>query len=295
MEELADQDNEIQPLSPKEMAEIRSNIYRKLRLPATSGSVQLFPGGIRSWMLRTVAAAMLVCIAVPVYYWLKPAAAGKINKLYSLLEVRTGAEELRKITLPDSTIVLLNANSILYYSSNFQDQAVREVRLTGNAFFSVKKDRKHTPFIVRANETSITVLGTELNVNARSEETEVALASGKVKVAQAGNDSNAIFLQPGEKLKLDMTSRTFVKSEMNTQLYDAWTNGIWNFRQNTLEEITGLIREYYGTDIIFNKANSRHLRINAVLPVSGLQNLVAVIGHTLQIKIKLLNNQLIVQ
>ena len=48
----------------------------------------------------------------------------------------------------------------------------------------------------------VTVLGTQFNVNARSGQAEVALASGKVKVELAGSQTSAEYLEPGEKLKI---------------------------------------------------------------------------------------------
>ena len=208
-------------------------------------------------------------------------------------EIRTGDGEMKRITFSDSTVVMLNANSVLRYGNQFKEGASREVQLEGNAFFSVKKDRLDAPFIIHAHSLAVTVLGTEFNVNARSAATEVTLASGKVKVE--GSVGNISYLQPGERIKLDTTSQSFLKAKTDPALYHAWTKGEWNFHQTTLEAITGLISEYYGTKIIFNNSASKRLRINAVLPVSSLENLVSVVERTLQIKITVEQNQLIVQ
>jgi transmembrane sensor len=297
MEERTNRNNK--PLSSKEKEEIKNNIYKHLQLPATSGSIRFFPGGRNGWIPRTVAAAVLfIAIGTSVYLWFRPAAIGirtDTNGYAGLLEIRTGSGEMKRITLSDKTVVLLNANSIFRYSNDFQEGSSREVELEGNAFFTVQKDRLHAPFVVHTRSLNVTVLGTELNINARSAEPEVELASGKVKVEQKGGAGNTIYLQPGEKVKLDTAQNNFLKSEIHPQLYEAWTKGKWNFRQNTLEEITGLIREFYGVDILFKKQKSKKLRIDAVLPVTSLQNIVSVIEQTLQINIQVNNNQLIVQ
>ncbi len=301
MKEQTDRENfrKNKSLSPKEKAEIKNNIYKNLQLPAASGRIRFFPGGRNGWVLRTVAAAVLfILIGTPVYFWLRPTdrnIRNTVNTYAGLREVRTGGGEMKKITLNDGTVITLNANSILRYNNNFQEGAAREVELEGNAFFSVKKDRLHALFVVHARSLNVTVLGTELNVNARSAAAEVELASGKVKVEERGNKANTVYLQPGEKIKLDTLQNTFLRTKMNLQLYEAWTRGQWNFRQNTLEEITGLIREFYGVEILFQTEKSKKLRINAVLPVTNLQNIVSVIEQTLQINIQINDNQLIVK
>jgi transmembrane sensor len=299
MEERAAKGNNknIKPLSPQEKEEIRLNIFEHLQLPATSGSIRFFPGGKKNWVPQTVAAAVLLAIALPAYFWFRqPVKSSKAAIVYSSLqEIRTGSGEMKRIILQDSTVVLLNAGSALRFRGNFEEGQTREVELEGNAFFSVKKDRLHAAFVVKARSLSVTVLGTELNVNARSEAAEVELASGKVKVERKGDRENATFLLPGEKLRLDTASGEMLKTKMSPQLYYAWTKGEWNFRKNTLEEIMGLLREYYGVEVIFKKKNSKSMRIDAVLPVTSLQNIITVIRHTLQINVEVNNNQLIVQ
>lgn len=46
-----------------------------------------------------------------------------------------------KITLPDSSVVWLNANACLRYPREFSEQ-IRQVEIKGEAFFEVRKDEK---------------------------------------------------------------------------------------------------------------------------------------------------------
>lgn len=288
-----------EPLSSSEKAALKNEIYQDLQLPATSGRIRFFPGGKKGWLPRTVAAAVVLAFGgLAVYLALMPGRDTNDKKYAStdkVKEIRAGHGEMKRITLGDSTVVILNANSTLRYRHEFQRGASREVELEGNAFFTVKKDRLSAPFVIHTGSLAVTVLGTELNVDARSAAAEVALASGKVKVQGNGQHSDVVYLQPGEKIALDTLSHQLVKTKTNPALYNAWTKGEWNFQQTTLEEITGLIGEYYGTQTIFRHPANKRLRINAVLPVSNLENLVSVIARTLQIKIAVLDNQLIVQ
>ncbi|MEO6962624.1 MAG: FecR domain-containing protein [Puia sp.] len=296
VKELASGNYRVSPLSPEEKAVIKENIYQTLNMPSSAGPVSLFSGWKKNWR-EWAAVAALAVIGLPAYFLIRSdiKSAGEEKNNKNLLTVKTGAGEIKRIVLEDSSVVILNANSSLQCANHFQTGTSREVFLQGNAFFSVEKDRGHSPFVVHAGSLVITVLGTELNVNARSAETEVELTRGKVKVEQVSDKSTTIYLQPGEKIKLDASRKTLIRSKMSPDLYSAWTQGEWNFHQTSLQDITGLLKEYYGVETVFINERTRHLRINAVMAVSSLYKLVPVIEQTLQIKIEILNNRLIVQ
>ena len=84
-----------------------------------------------------------------------------------LVECYIPTAEIRELTLPDGTYVMLNSKSILLYPEKFTGET-RSVYLIGEANFKVKPDKKH-PFIVKANDYQVTALGTEFNVNAYPE------------------------------------------------------------------------------------------------------------------------------
>jgi len=67
-------------------------------------------------------------------------------------------------TLDDGSIIALNANTTLRYPERFEDR-IREVHLSGEAFFEVAPDKEH-PFIIDAGFTKVQVVGTAFNVKA---------------------------------------------------------------------------------------------------------------------------------
>ncbi|HDR51316.1 MAG TPA: hypothetical protein ENN90_06810, partial [Mariniphaga anaerophila] len=68
------------------------------------------------------------------------------------------------VVLPDGTNLWLNAGSHLRYGIPFIREN-REVELTGEAFLDVVKNEK-SPFVVKAGNALVEVLGTQFNVNA---------------------------------------------------------------------------------------------------------------------------------
>ena len=87
-------------------------------------------------------------------------------------------DAITKITLPDSSIVWLNANACLRYPREFSEQ-VRQVEIIVQALLEVSKDEKK-PFIVQTDGIGIRVLGTTFNVDAEPEKTEITLLTGKI-------------------------------------------------------------------------------------------------------------------
>lgn len=106
-----------------------------------------------------------------------------------------------KIQLPDGTQVWLNADSKITYNEKFQG-ALREVQLTGEAFFDVVRDETR-PFVIHTNAIDVKVLGTSFNVRSYEDEknTETSLIHGSVEVTLRSDPAQKKYeLKPGQKL-----------------------------------------------------------------------------------------------
>jgi ferric-dicitrate binding protein FerR (iron transport regulator) len=288
VKELASDTYHIQPLSAEEKASIKTSIYQRLDLNENSEG----PSSNRKYYWLLSAAAFFAIAVISSFILFKP--GDKISEAQPLFTIIRSDKETREITLPDSSVVILNAGSSLKYNNNFFDQPDREVFLEGNAFFKVTKQADKRHFVVHAKSLDITVLGTQFNVNARSAATDVGLTSGKVKVTLPGNDGEAYML-PGEKLKLDTAQKQLIKTKLDTKLYSAWTEHKWNFQQTKLEDVAGLINEYYGITTEFKNEKHRKLKITAVIPVTNMEMLARILSKTLHIDIESINDRLIIQ
>lgn len=275
-------------LSKREKATLKNEIFQRIGVPQTRQETRI----VRLPLRATIAAAVLL-LAVAV--WLIKGAPGMAKEKPVLLAEHSGPSEIKTILLPDSSVVILNAGSSLQFNSNLGTTESREVWLEGNAFFTVKKDAAIRKFVVHARSLNVTVLGTELNVDARTAATEVTLVSGKVKVAQPGKAIDPVYLLPGYKASFDTANGSLTLSAANASLYSAWTEGKWNFRHTSLEEIARLISEYYGTNVSFHKEKSKHLSINAVIAVGSLQKLIPVLEQTLHLQMTLSGNRLVIE
>lgn len=142
-----------------------------------------------------------------------------------------------KITLPDSSVVWLNANACLRYPREFSKQ-IRQVEIKGEAFFEVRKDEKK-PFIVQTDGIGIRVLGTTFNVDAEPEKTAVTLITGKIGLYKNTNQSQTAdqILLPGEQAVFYKPDNTLEVSTIRPESTTSWITGKFMFRDSPLEEI----------------------------------------------------------
>jgi len=112
-----------------------------------------------------------------------------------------------QVELPDNSMVYLNNNSSITYDEAF---TTREVKLTGEAFFSIVKDNQ--PFVVKTQLGDIKVLGTEFNVNSAAEQIEVEVEEVSVEVKAKGEELKTQ-IRKGEKALLKSTNKVIDKAK----------------------------------------------------------------------------------
>ncbi|MEN8250788.1 MAG: FecR family protein [Bacteroidota bacterium] len=111
-----------------------------------------------------------------------------------------------QLILSDGTKIWLNSESTLKYPSVF-DKKKREVILTGEAYFEVKKGDDYEPFIVNTSDISIEVTGTSFNVMAYPFEDviETTLVEGSVTLYREDKEltrMQPVYLKPNQKATL---------------------------------------------------------------------------------------------
>ena len=274
----------MQPLSAAEKSDLKESIYRRLDLPVSEFSIKH-----TIFQVLKYAAIFIPILLVPLFI------VHKKNAPLVLITESTGFKEVKTIVLPDSSEVILNANSSLTYSFERGSHQDRELNLTGNAFFKVRKKSDLRKFIVRTNGLAVEVLGTEFNVDARSKATAVVLTRGKVKLSLDGAPQATAYMNPGEQVVLDTTNQSLKKTVIDPLLYSAWTSGKWNFSSTSLSDIARLVFEYYGIETVFPDEKTKRIKLSAVIPVTDLGSLTNILSKTLNLTIQEYHDQLHIQ
>ncbi|HEV2479339.1 MAG TPA: FecR domain-containing protein [Puia sp.] len=173
-----------------------------------------------------------------------------LQKQPAYIEVATGYQQLRKVRLPDSSVVWLNSATHLSFDSDFINH--REVRLSGEAFFEVRTDARH-PFVVKAGGVSTQVLGTSFNVSAYPEagEMRVSLKTGKVAVDYGANSRQ--MLVPGQLVVCEKGTGGERVIKQEPAEMDVWTGGRLVFYETPMKEALAQIEARYGIHIIYDR------------------------------------------
>jgi ferric-dicitrate binding protein FerR (iron transport regulator) len=230
---------------------------------------------------RLLIAATLTGITLASYFFIfqkknAPSKQVAVNEI----EAKKGARSF--MLLPDGSKVWLNSDSKLEYRENFND-SIREVTLTGEAYFDVVKDAAH-PFVVHTSDIDIRVLGTAFNVKAYPKESfiEATLIHGLIEVTNKKRPTlPKVILQPHEKLvfqkeddrqtaiapgQSSLTKKPFsiapLPKKSDTAIVE--TSWIYNkliFDGETFKEIALKMERWYNVRISFKNEKAANLRI----------------------------------
>ena len=150
----------------------------------------------------------------------------------------TGNEQ-QKILLADSSEVWVSPGSNILYMKEFEKD--RKVRLTGEAFFNVKKGGD-VPFVVETQHLKIAVTGTEFRVVSLldADHTTVDLYRGEVDV-EAGNEHT--LMKPGQRFEFDRTTAERVVKPLPANEKSPF--GILSVENGTLGAVLRLIEQKY--------------------------------------------------
>ena len=178
------------------------------------------------------------------------------------IEKSAGYGDIKHITLPDNTTVWLNAGSTIIYPEEFIGR-FRQIFFTGEGHFSVAKN-KEKPFIIKSNESSIEVLGTQFNLKSYSNDNriEVALLDGSVAFCYPSTTDQEMkcILSPGEQVYYNRTTHNLEKKNFILSDYSSWKDGKYYFKNETLEDIAKQLERNFDVNIIIK--NDHTSRVN---------------------------------
>ncbi|QES88574.1 FecR family protein [Rhizosphaericola mali] len=254
----------------------------------------------RNKLFKAVAATVFLGIML-FFLWKKYNAVS--NKDIRLIEniVQGNNREIKKIILPDKSIVWLKGKSKLSFPSVFID-SIRSVSLDGEALFEVSKDKTH-PFVIHSGRFLTRVLGTSFNlkVDSTSNTLNLVVLTGKVMVTQLDkvkNNIKPIYITPGKGLYATINGRSntynvkFIANITQKKIIDG-TEYDMNFENLSFDIIKKRIENKFNVSINANDELYKNCFISADLTDQSLDNslkiLSIVLGANYSIKNKYIN------
>jgi len=206
------------------------------------------------WM---IAAAVLILLAGAVVVTVRMAGERQVTTTFGQIAQRQ---------LPDGTEVMLDANSRLTYPRGWKDGADREVWISGEAYFHVRKTPSLSRFIVHTDHFDVIVTGTRFNVVNRHGEENILLQEGSVVLRQKGG--KAMELQPGDFVRFHASGAE--RSDVRSDSVIAWKDQKLVFNRTPLRELVTIVNDHYGVNLQLENASLGDSTITAILPNNNL-------------------------
>ncbi len=204
-----------------------------------------------------------------------------------------------KISLPDGSQVWLNAGSRLDYKSADFNHTLREVNLSGEAYFDIAHNTQK-PFIVRSGNMRIKVLGTMFNVKAYPEEQniETSLIKGSVEITINDRPNDKYILSPNEKLVISTNGMAQKSPALNVVnmhnsasenmdiitlkkvdyatfeklvLETAWVQNKLVFKSEKFSDLAIRMERWFDVEIRFRNISDKDLRFTGIFTTETIQ------------------------
>ena len=240
-------------------------------------------GHFKHWL---IAASVLITGGIAFYFLYSKQS---INVLYNTdTEIVCGKRMRKNIVLPDGTSVWLNTNSKFTYDNAMLSKDRREVKLYGEAFFDVAKDKKH-PFIIHTEKIAVKVLGTAFNIKAYPGDavTETTLIRGLIELSLNSDPQRKILLRAKEKLALNESvlnehinksaappihNQLIIENiepvEISNKDYIEETSWLQNklvFKDESFEELAPKLEKWYNVTFKINNKTAAGYRFTGIL------------------------------
>ncbi|GGK12272.1 iron dicitrate transporter FecR [Yeosuana aromativorans] len=184
---------------------------------------------------------------------------------YNYLTIPRGGQFF--IKLSDGTQVWLNSESQLKYPVAFVEGETRKVELVyGEAYFEVSPSTLHkgAKFQVYNKSQKVEVIGTEFNIKAYRDESEIYTTLVKGVVAISTSSGNKI-LAPNQQSKLNLTNNTLAISQVNVDTETSWRRGLFSFKDKSLKEIMKVLARWYDVQVVFENKSLESLKFKGNL------------------------------
>jgi transmembrane sensor len=218
------------------------------------------------------------------------------------VETRNEASQVMHVQLADGSRVDLQKGGQLRYRNELAG-AQREVYLTGEAFFDVKKNPKK-PFVVNANGLVTKVLGTSFRIKAPADAPTVTVDVKTGRVSVYPNqpsrvhdpESKGMVLTPNQKVVFQRDAATLNKLlvEKPLPLIPKKEMQRFVFEDASVDRVFTAIERAYGIDIIFDEEVMQHCTLTMSIDNEDLFQKLDVICKVLDARYKLIDAQIVI-
>ncbi|MGX5690477.1 FecR family protein [Arcticibacter tournemirensis] len=240
-----------------------------------------------------VAASVTILIA---FLWYRNTVDETVKvKEVEWVKIDAEKSQVKKVTLPDGSMIWVNAESSVRFKKNFEGK-MREVWLEGEAYFDVVHDTSKA-FEVHAGTLTTHVLGTAFNVNAYDSDRKAVVTVTRGKVAVASEKASLAVLERNQQIIYNRGTERFAISQSSSDDLMSWTKGRLIFKDETFAEIVKRLERWYGVEIGFRGAGIGECKLTASfdtsLPVNDVLKMLCKVSGNKKVHLSKKNTYLI--
>lgn len=207
----------------------------------------------------------------------------------SKVTITTQLAERKQVTLPDNSVVTLNANSTLSYHRAWGWHK-REVWLTGEGLFNVASGSAATGkagehFTAYVSDLQVQVLGTTFNIKERRRQIAISLLEGRIQVS-GKRQQQPVILNKGQVIQYGVaTAKTTVIPRLTNQP-QAWADGKIIATGMSVQDIIDNYEDTYGYRIVLDNPAFAKKTIDGTISIGTEDNLLFMLANILNADIE---------
>ncbi len=197
--------------------------------------------------------------------------------------------------LPDSSKVWLNSDSKITYPEQFSGK-MRNVRLSGEAYFEVKKDEQRPMIVETSRGFAVEVLGTTFNIKCYDNDdlAVTTLYTGAITVNYRNSQTNTIehiALKPNESVSYIPAVNTLRQlNYKKPEIQKAWKDGELIFDNTPMEEVLKILERWHGTSFIIKNKNIYNYKLSAQFSSESIVQIMEIVELIINVSYTYDNN-----
>ena len=210
--------------------------------------------------------------------WMKIAVAASIVLVTSLVFIFSSSEPtgFTNEVLSDGSSIALHRDSQLEIL-NINDE-IREVRITGKAYFDIERDESR-PFVIHTENAIVKVLGTSFVIDSYNSKTEVLVESGLVELVKSDEDVS-VKLSKGEMGLVAGANKGIIKKNNSNLNYLSWKTRVLTFKNTSMQEVGEVIEDVYGIEVKFENPDFMSCKLTAQFNKKKPKDAIEIIART---------------
>jgi transmembrane sensor len=191
-------------------------------------------------------------------------------------EFQTRVGELRSVVLADGSRVTLNAASKVEVRMRADRRSLDLV--SGEALFEVAQDAKR-PFDVHVGNAIVHAVGTEFDIDRRTDRTVVTVIEGRVSVGTPGAGAQPLpVLSAADRIVIDGTGAVDLQHGVNLTETTAWMHGRLVFDHRPLGEIAAEFNRHNAQQIDIRSPKLREQKFTGTFRSDDVASFVSVLA-----------------